>query len=320
MTVTNTFKALGDWFNSKGNNKDLIDDRVKRGKMCVVNSVSLCNELSLGKYTLITLIVLYGAVFLSSVLFNSQAWSDIKKSEFERLQVVQLKYLKRSIKAPSSCPNAGTFLEFGILPIEGEIHTRQLSFLHHILLLEESDPVYRMYVELKSFPAERNWANDICQLFIKYDITCSEEEIKELSVDRWKSFVKNKVGQFWFNTLSQECANMKKTELLEYEAFECQSYLTDMSPLDAQVIFRARLSSISCKGNMPSSHRTNMMCRLCGDSDETQGHVLNCAKVRQEKECLDMSMVYDLANADPYNLKELCCRVRTFNDLIEQEC
>ena len=113
---------------------------------------------------------------------------------------------------------------------------------------------------------------------------------------------------------------MKKTELLDYETFECQNYLTDMPPLDAEVIFRARLNSISCKGNMPNSHRTNMICRLCGVYEETQGHVLNCARVRQEKECLDMSMVYDLANADPYDLKELCCRVRTFKDLIEQEC
>ena len=71
------------------------------------------------------------------------------------------------MKVPSSCPNAGTFLEFGVLPIEGVIHCRQLCFLHHILTLEASDPVYRMYVELKSFEHETNWANDVKELLIR---------------------------------------------------------------------------------------------------------------------------------------------------------
>ena len=204
LAVADTIKVLGDWFNNKGNNKDLIDDRVKRGVACVVNSVSLCNELSLGMYALVTLIVLYRAVFLPSVLFNAQAWSDIKKSEYERLRVVQLKFLKRSVKAPSSCPNAGTFLEFGVLPIEGEIHSRQLTFLHHILTLDVSDPVYKMYVELKSFTGEINWSNDIHQLMLQYNINCQEDEIKCMSKEKWKSLVKQKVESFWFNSLVQE--------------------------------------------------------------------------------------------------------------------
>ena len=135
MAQANLIKVLGDLFNDKCNNKDLIDDRLRRANLCIVNSMSLCNELSLGIYSLQTLLVIYRAVFLSSVLFNAQAWSNIKKTEFERLQVVQLKYLKRTIKASPSCPNAGTFLEFGILPIAYEIHVRQLNFLHHILNL-----------------------------------------------------------------------------------------------------------------------------------------------------------------------------------------
>ena len=291
LAVADTIKVLGDWFNNKGNNKDLIDDRVKRGVACVVNSVSLCNELSLGMYALVTLIVLYRAVFLPSVLFNAQAWSDIKKSEYERLRVVQLKFLKRSVKAPSSCPNAGTFLEFGVLPIEGEIHSRQLIFLHHILTLDVSDPVYKMYVELKSFTGEINWSNDIHQLMLQYNINCQEDEIKCMSKEKWKSLVKQKVESFWFNSLVQECASMKKTQNLTYDSFSCQSYLMDLTPQDAQIIFRARLRAIKCKGNMAGSYRTDMACRLCGEFDETQEHSINCINVRKEKSCLDMSIV-----------------------------
>ena len=111
---------------------------------------------------------------------------------------------------------------------------------------------------------------------------------------------------------------MKKTEGLNYDTFDCQTYLTEMTPLDAEVIFRARLRSINCKGNMSSSYRTNMSCRLCGTADETQEHLVDCVKVRNEEDHLDLSIVNDLASADPSDVKELCYRVRTFNELIKE--
>ena len=284
VALTKTVKVLGDLFNDKGNNKDLINDRIKRGNASIVNSISLCTELNLGKYSLVTLILLYQAVFLQSVLFNSQAWSDIKRTEFDRLQVVQLKYLKRSMKVPSSCPNAATFLEFGVIPIEGEIHSRQLSFLHHILTLENSDPVYKMYTELRSFEHEINWASDTKQLCEKYNLLSYEEDaIKCMSKDSWKTLVRKNVETFWFNKLVQECVSMKKTQNLKYDALRCQDYLVAMSPLDAQIIFRLRTRSVSCKGNMSSAHRADMSCRLCGECDETQEHITNCSKIRGDK-------------------------------------
>ena len=318
VAVTNVVKVLGDLFNDKGNNKDLINDRIQRGNSCTVNSISLCNELSLGRYMLNTLIVLYGAVFLPSVLFNSEAWSDLKKSELSRLQVVQLKFLKRAMKVPSSCPNAGTFLEFGKIPIEGEIHSRQLSFLHHILSLDASDPVYRMYVELKSFEHETNWANDMKNTLQKYSLVSDEQEIKKMGKEKWKTLVKQKVESFWFDYLVHECGVMKKTQHLKYDKLKGQEYLTSMSPQDAQIIFRARLGCINCKGNMPSAHRGNLTCRLCKMADETQEHILNCPVVRGSKDCLDISIVLDISLADSGELVELCSRVRSFDNLISK--
>ena len=317
VALTNTVKVLGDIFNDKGNNKDLINDRIHRGNACIVNSISLCNELNLGQYSLVTLILLYRSVFLQSVLFNSQAWSDIKRTEFDRLQITQLKYLKRSLRVPSSCPNAGTFLEFGVIPIEGEIHSRQLSFIHHILTLEKSDPVYKMYIELKSFEQEINWASDVKQLFEKYDLSSfGDDEIRCMSKDSWKAIVKKNVEDFWFNSLVQECAGLKKTQCLRYDVLKCQDYLLTMSPLDAQIIFRLRTRSVSCKGNMSSSHRADMSCRLCGESDETQEHVVNCPVIRGNKNYIGIDTVYDMDSADPDDIDELCSRIRLFNDKI----
>ena len=52
--------------------------------------------------------------------------------------------------AKSTC-NAFIYLELGVLPIEYEIHKRQLMFLYRILNLDDDDPVYRMYENMIQF-------------------------------------------------------------------------------------------------------------------------------------------------------------------------
>jgi hypothetical protein len=223
MKSTKCIKVLGDMFNDKGNNKDLIADRLKRGTSCTVNSISLCNELSLGTYTVLTLLTLYNAVFLSAVLFNSQAWSNLKKSEFEQLAILQQKFLKRTVKAPSSSPCAATLLEFGALPIKCEIHIKQLNFLHHILLLDSDDPVAKMYIELKRFPYEMNWVNDVADLLKLYKLVETEDEIRLLSKRKWKKLVKQRVVESAFKALSQEASEMTKTSSLKYKKLHTQN-------------------------------------------------------------------------------------------------
>ena len=136
---------LGDIFNTAGNNKDLIEDRIKKGKACIVNAMSLSDEITMGLYTIDTLFLLYGSVFMAIILFNAQAWSNLSDSNIHNLQVIQLKYLKRMLHAPSSTSNPLTFLETGTLPIMYEIHIKQLRFLHHNLTLKEDDPVSATY-------------------------------------------------------------------------------------------------------------------------------------------------------------------------------
>ena len=190
---------------------------------------------------------------------------------------------------------------------------RQLNFLHHVLKLESSDPVFLMLNELRKFTSEKNWANDILELFDQYDIALDDGEIRSMSKRAWKKWIKAKVRAVAFRTLVDECSNMKKTKQLRYETFCCQPYLTTMSPCDAGILFRARLHSINCKANMPGASQ-DRSCRLCGESAETQEHIINCWHVKGDKELLDLTHVYD-AEADPGILRELCRRLRRFEEL-----
>ena len=131
MDIRSFVKYLGDIFNSKGNNQDMIEDRVLKGMKCMISSIALASELTLGIHLIQTLVSLYKIMFLTVVIFNSGAWDNITATQMKKLTIMQLKFLKRILHAPSSATNCFVYLELGILPIEHNIHISQLNFLHH---------------------------------------------------------------------------------------------------------------------------------------------------------------------------------------------
>ena len=116
---------LGDIFNGKGDNTDLVKDRIRRGTAAMISIEAIMDDLQLGTHTVSVYLLLYHSLFLSTMLFNSQAWSNLTKKDLENLQTCQLKMLKKIFGGARSTSNAFTFLELGVLPISYEIHKRR---------------------------------------------------------------------------------------------------------------------------------------------------------------------------------------------------
>ena len=121
---------LGDMFNSQGNNEGLISDRLKRGMKAMITITALMAENEVGIHRVSVMLLLYRSLFLSTMLFNSQTWSKLRKKDITSLRTLQLKFLKRIVGASTSTANAFVFLELGVLPIEFEIEIRQVMYLH----------------------------------------------------------------------------------------------------------------------------------------------------------------------------------------------
>ena len=186
--------------------------------------------------------LLYRALFLSSVIFNSQAWRNLTTKDFADLQRLQLKLLKKIVDAPSSISSSFLFLELGVLPIQFEIQKRQITFLHHIVNLDTEDPVRKLYEQMKQLPGEANWYNDVQRSAEKYGIDISEEKLRMMSKDSFKKTVKSAIEKVAFEQLKRECSLQTKTSNLDYEHFRCQPYLTHLYPSQAKVmtVFKVR--------------------------------------------------------------------------------
>ena len=216
-------------------------------------------------------------MFLTVVIFNAAAWDNITATQMKKLMIMQLKFLKRILHAPSSATNCFVYLELGILPIEHNIHISQLNFLHHILNLEETDPVFLVYCQQKLFEYEKNWFNEVVGLRDKYGISETDEQIREMSREKWKATVKGCIFKYALDKLNQENSCKSKTSHHpDYEKLETQEYFSYLRPADARLYFAIRCGIVNLKSlrkyNYDEDDRT---CRLCERDDETLDHVVN---------------------------------------------
>jgi hypothetical protein len=312
---------LGDAQNNKGNNMSLVKDRSNKGNAVLINSVSMCNEITVGKYYLKSMLLVYKTVFIQVMLSNSRAWSNVNKSEMDVLKVSQLKFLKRMMKLPSSASNTAVYLELGLLPIDYEIHQRQLMFLHHIVNLTPEDPVRLMFEQQQLLPYEKNWGNTIKVLLERYGLLLNYEEIGNLKKQKWKQLVEEKVKDVAFSELLTANQQMSKTRELFYESFSQKQYITEKPADMANLIFRIRIKSVKCKANMKSSF-SDLKCRLCDIADEDQEHVVNCPSVKGLGDEIDISNLREEEKDWSMNeetLQEVAKRIEKFNELLGQD-
>ena len=308
-------KYIGDVFQENGKNDELIKDRVNRGIRAMLKIEAILSETSFGKHTIDVSLLLYRALFLSTILFNSQSWRNLTEKNITQLQSLQLRLLKKLVNAPSSTSSSFIFLELGVLPIRYEIHQRQLTFLHHIVNLDETDPVYCLYQNMKRLPGEKNWYNDVLRTSTMYGIDIDEDRLKSISKELFKTTVKSSIRQFAFDDLTTQCASQSKTCDLKYSSFQTQPYLSKLYPSQGKTILKCRAKCLKIKTHRPFQF-PNKVCRWCNLEDESLAHIVNCGW----EEKMDLTNIQDLMDIDiekEAKLVSLATRVNHFLELVD---
>ena len=65
-------------------------------------------EMMLGKDHFEVSILLRNTMFISSLLFNSEAWYNLSKKEITLLESVEEHYLRKTLNSPSKTPKKST--------------------------------------------------------------------------------------------------------------------------------------------------------------------------------------------------------------------
>ena len=306
---------VGDILQRNGGNAALIKDRMSRGTKVILQIETILSEIPFGKHTIVVWLLLYRALFLSSILFNSQAWRNLSNDDLKQLKSLQLRILRKICGTSSSVSTSFIFLELGVLPIKYEIHKRQLNNLHHIINLGPDDPVRLAYENMKLLPAESNWFNDIKKLSTLYNITIDETEIRKISKDAFKKVVSRAVERYALSELKKECGNQSKTKEINYSELKLQPYLYSLYPSTSRTILKCRAKCLEIKSHRPYKF-ANTVCRWCNMAEEDFAHIINCGYGNVEIVPIDVNCIDVLCYEDECKLISVASRVQDFLDRV----
>ena len=158
------------------------------------------------------------------------------------------------------------------------IERNQLTFLHHIVHLEEDDPVKRMWESQRLMSGERNWWYTVSRSMDKYNITL--EDVVSKSKESFKAFTKKKIKEVALVNLQEDCKGKKKTKNLVYDSLKPQEYFSKLYPTQAKAVFLARCQSLDIKEHRRYKYK-DMVCRLCKTEEETLSHIVNCGSEKE---------------------------------------
>ena len=302
-------KYLGDIISSDGKNTQNIQERKKRGMVAVSQIMEMMNELCLGQYYFEAGNLLRNSLLLSTMLSNSEAWYNLTNKEISDLETVDEVLLRKILSAHSKTPLELLYLETGNIPIRFILKARRLNFLWYILNESEESLLRNCFNRQNENPSKGDWVltvrEDLRELGIKLDM----EDIKNTGKEEFKSIVKNAVKQSTLEYLLKIKEKHSKTKDLTYESLELQPYLracceASMTIIQKQFLFAARSRMIDLRANFKFG-KSDISCRACHQSEETQEHLLQCPELQENEIALSVVVYSDLFGNTSEKLAEI---------------
>ena len=118
-------RYLGDIIANDGRNIKNIQARVNKGTGIVRGILTMLDGIPFGKYHFEAGVILRNSLLVSSMLFNSEAWYNVTKSELELLETVDVMLLRGILNAPKSTPKEMLHLELGFVPFSEIIRRKE---------------------------------------------------------------------------------------------------------------------------------------------------------------------------------------------------
>ena len=209
----------------------------------------------------------------------SKSWYPITKRPIEILEASDANFFQMCFGTNSKTVRDAYYLETGKLKIRHAIAKRRMLYLHTVLNRGEQDLVKKVYLAQKLVPARHDWANLVKKDKEIYEVDLSDDEIAEMSKNKYKKYIEVQVNKRSFEELmsskkskvSRIVESIDKTKVREYK-LPIQEYLktNDLSKEMKIVLFSLRSREYDLKVNYKSMYENNMQCRICQKEDSIE--------------------------------------------------
>ena len=152
-------------------------------------------------------------------------------------------------------------------------------YLHHILNRPESEIIRRVYEVQKNIPTKNDWFGIVQENMRDLEIKLSDEEISEMSKQKFKTIVTTAVEKAAINFLNRKASTHSKSENLIKTRLKREEYFEDkrFTKSETELLFAFRTRTVrGIKANFPSQYGRKFSCELCQIAVCCQEHLLSC--------------------------------------------
>ena len=263
-------KFLGNFVNDKGN----LDDQLKymEGKVggLVSEANKICCQNKLGIYEWDGKKIVYEAQITPAVFHNIEAWTNLRKTDWEKMESLQGKILRGIYGLPKSTPYWGLLHELNVIPIKLLITYKRLMVYHNLMNSDEERVAKHIVKEQEKSGYEECWFGNVKREGESIGIEVNERAVLGKMKSQWKKQVKKKVRKAFEAELETKKQQERKLRFLGKKGSE--TYLKEIHNDDARQAVKIRLNMVEW---IERNYGRVGDCPLCGEEDSTE-HVFAC--------------------------------------------
>ena len=228
-------------------------------------------------------------------LLHSLETLSLNKTDLEELELFHRKTLKSLQSLPPNTATSAVLLLLGALPIEGELHKRQLSLLYNILQCKNgtvSGILTRQLAVYKDDPD--SFCGRISNILELYNLPRIENLIANLPLKtKWKHAVKTAVNNHWTAVMRSDLSERSTLSLCNINELQVGKVHHVWNSIDTCVldvkkgIVKARMLTgvynLQLQKAKFSKSNVDAKCTLCCQEDEDIMHILTRCPVYQEE-------------------------------------
>jgi hypothetical protein len=266
------YKYLGNWANEDGNMDKQLQVMESRIGGVVRDANLIGSYENVGDMEVVVKLLLYESTMIHTVFYNMEAWTNMRIGDKQRLEVMQGKLLKKTLRIPKSTPYWGLLCELGIWPVEWKIKYWKLMLLHNLLHSDDERLAKHILIAQKLSEQLNCWYSEIETVMEDLEITQHDPAV--LKKPEWKKITKDAIQEKVKAEAKDKMKCMKKLRFIQ--SFEQKPYITEMTSHEATETLKLRLNmTMYIAGNIGKEE----LCQVCKNENQTTEHVFNCTGI-----------------------------------------
>jgi len=310
----NKYTYLGHQQNSKNNLQDQIKEIKGKLEAIYQTIIQVTTDETLERIEMKTIFSYINYNIIPTITSTAEAWQPTKK-EWNELNTLYEKMLKRILKIPGTTPKESIYIETGLMDPETIIKRNKVN--KEVQMKKGKNE--HLKNRILNNPIKNGWKEKT--ELIKKELSIEEQDL-EGSKAQTKFKVKKKARNYFRNKINTSGTDKSKVKYLkeglekDWQPGKKQKYLEILTRKQTTSLFKARNRMLDVKNNFRGKHK-DMKCRLCEKENETQEHILEECQIIQEKIEKKITKA-DLFQEDETRIKETAKKLIEIETILDE--